>query len=208
MNKKLNQRQIVLNSLKKQALISLKELTSEGISPSTVTRMLDNGEIIRTSRGIYRDKDNHLGKMQGIAEVAKRIPNGIICLTSALYLHEIIEESPEIIWVAVKKNSWVPKLDNPSIKIVQFTEKYISQCVVTKKIKGIPVKVFGVNKSVVDCFRLRNKIGMDSARRSLEQTIIKNYINQDEIFEFAQQGRVTNLIYPYLIMYTANSSIG
>ena len=208
MSKKNKQRNIVLNSLNKQALISHKDLISKGISPTTVSRMVVDGDIIRVSRGLFQSKDSQLGELQGIAEAAMQIPNGVICLTSSLFLHGVIDEKPETIWVAVKKNSWIPKLDNSAIKVVQFTEKYLSQSIEVKIIQGIPIKVFGINRSIIDCFRLRNKVGIVAARKSLEQAMIKNYINQNEIFKFSQQGRVMNIVYPYLVMYCANSSIG
>ena len=140
MSRKNKQRDIVLNSLNKQALISHKSLISKGISPTTISRMIAKGDIVRVSRGLYHSTDIQLGEMQGIAKAAMQIPNGVICLTSALFLHGVIKEKPETIWVAVKKNSWVPKLDNPAIKIVQFSEKYMSQCIENKDIKGSTYK--------------------------------------------------------------------
>ena len=208
MSKKLRQRDIVFDLLNKQALISLKDLTRKGISPITVSRMVVDGDIKRVSRGLYQSMDSQLGELQDIAEAAKLVPNGVFCLTSSLYIHGVISEKPESIWVAVKKNSWVPKLDNTAIKIVQFTEKFMSQCVETKDIKGIPIKVFGISKSVVDCFRFRNRIGLDIALKSLEHLMIENSVDSSEIYKFAKLGRVINIVHPYFVMYSANSSIG
>ena len=205
---KSTQRDLVLKNLNNQALLRLKELTDQGVTPSTISRMVDNGDIMRVARGIYQASDNNLGKLQRFAEVAKLVPNGIICLTSALFLHGVLNENPENIWVAVEKNSWVPKHEHRAIKIVRFSNKYYSECVEIKDIKGIPIRTFSIGKSVVDCFRFRNKIGFDTARKSLEQTLIKDFGAQNEIFDLAQKSRVFKIVYPYLVMYCANSSIG
>ena len=202
------QKTIVRKNLSKQGVVCLKELTKQGIVPSTLTRMVRTGEVIRVSHGVYRSSSIERSDLQKIAEVAKIIPKGIICLTSALYLHGVLEEAPPDIWVAIKKNSWIPNFNELPIRIIQCSEKYFSNYVETKLVNGIQVKTFGVAKSVVDCFRHRNKLGFEVARKSLESTISRKISYSGEVMEIARHNRVANVVRPYVQILVSNRSIG
>ena len=204
----INQKSIIKNLLSKQGVIRPKDLTKLGVVPSTLTRMVHSGEVKRVARGLYEPNNFEFNEFHDITKASKMIPNGVICLTSALFLHGFLKEAPPVIWVAIKKNSWVPKFNKLPIHVIQYSEKYFSNYVETKMINGVSVKVFGVAKSVVDCFRHRNKIGLETARKSLESTISRKISYSGEVMEIARKNRVAKVMRPYVQILVSNRSIG
>ena len=201
------QKEFVKEQLNKHSVLRLKDLTDLGVVPSTVSRMVQTGEVKRVARGLYQSGSSGNDQFNKIVKASKMIPKGIICLTSALFLHEILNESPSKIWVAIKKNSWVPKIDQLPIQIIQYSEKYFFNHVEIKVINGTPVKTFSVAKSVVDCFRHRNKLGFEVARKSLESTISRKISYSSEIMDIARSNRAVNILRPYVQMLISNRSI-
>lgn len=182
----------------------LAELRAAGITAATVSRMERNGEVLRLARGLYQLPDAPLDAGHSLAEVSKRVPNGVVCLTSALAFHGLTDQFPRKVWLAIGQKDWAPKADGSTIRIVRFTAGLLGEGVETHLIEGVPVKVFGVAKTVADCFRHRNKIGQSVAIEGLQEALRQRKAIPAEIARQAERGGVATIIRPYLEALTAN----
>jgi predicted transcriptional regulator of viral defense system len=163
-----------------------------------------DGEVLRLARGLYQLPDAELDVNHSMAEVAKRAPKAVICLVSALAFHGLTDQLPRQIWLAIGRKDWAPKPDGPAMRIVRFTESLLTESVETHVIEGVPVKVFGIAKTIADCFRYRNKIGLSIAMEGLQEALRQRRTSPGEIANQAERGGVGSVIRPYLEALTAN----
>lgn len=198
------QRQAALALLRERGMMRLAELRAAGITAATVSRMERNGEVLRLARGLYQLPDAPLDAGHSLAEVAKRVPNGVVCLTSALAFHGLTDQLPRNVWLAIGQKDWAPTADGSTIRIVRFTASLLGEGVETHLIEGVPVKVFGVAKTVADCFRYRNKIGQSVAIEGLQEALRQRKATPAEIARQAERGGVATVIRPYLEALTTN----
>ena len=133
----------------------LSEFKNVGITAATIKRMVEAGEVIRLSRGLYQMPDAPLDVNYNLAEAAKRVPKGVVCLVSALAYHDLTDQLPRAVWMAIGTKDWAPKAESPRIRIVRFTDALLTDDVIAVHIENVPVKVFGVAKTIADCFRYR-----------------------------------------------------
>ena len=160
--------------------------------------------MLRLARGLYQLSDAPLDANHSLAEVAKRIPKGVVCLVSALAFHGLTDQLPRQVWLAIGQKDWPPKPDGTPIRIVRFTESLLNESAETHVIEGVPVKVFGIVKTIADCFRYRNKIGLSVAIEGLQEALRQRKATPGEIARQAEHGGVTTVIRPYLEALTAN----
>ncbi len=200
-----SQRQIAHALLEKRGIMRLAELHEAGVTAATVSRMERDGEVIRLSRGLYQLPDAALDVSHSLAEAAKRTPKGVVCLVSALAFHGLTDQLPRRVWMATGKKDWAPKPDGAPIRVVRFTESLLAEGVETYMIEGVSVKVFDVAKTVADCFRHRNKIGLSVAIEGLQETLRQRKATPAEIARQAERGGVSTVIRPYLEALTANA---
>lgn len=199
-----SQRQIAHALLEARGIVRLAELRNVGVTAATVSRMERDGEVIRLARGLYQLPDAPLDASHSLAEAAKRLPRGIVCLVSALAFHGLTDQLPKNIWMAIGKKDWAPKPDGMPIRVVRFTESLLAESVETHAIEGVPVKVFGVAKTVADCFRHRSKVGLSVAIEGLQESLRQRKATPAEIARQAERGGVSTVIRPYLEALTAN----
>ena len=204
MTEPVSQRQIARDFLEVHGIVRLAELRSVGVTAATVSRMERDGEVIRLARGLYQISDAPLETDHSLAEAAKRLPKGIVCLVSALALHGLTDQLPKKVWLAIGKKDWAPRSDGMPIRVVRFTESLLAESVETHMIESVPVKVFGVAKTVADCFRHRNKIGLSVAIEGLQEALRQRKATPAEIAHQAEHGGVSTVIRPYLEALTAN----
>ena len=190
--------------LRKQGMVRLSEFTRAGITAATISRMVANGEVIRLARGLYQLPDAPLDANHSLAEAAKRVPKGVICLVSALAFHELTDQLPCVVWMAVGAKYWEPKGGRPPIRIVRFTNTLLTDDVATVGIEGVPVKIFSVAKTVADCFRHRRTIGQSVALEGLREALRQQKATPAEIARHAERGSVATVVRPYLEALTAN----
>ena len=133
-----------------------------------------------------------------MAEACKRSPNGVICLLSALRFHKITTQAPFEIWIALKGTAWHPKIDRPRIRFVRFSGPAFDTGIERHKIEGVSVKVYNPAKTVADCFKYRNKIGLDVAIEALRECRSEGKCSNDELWEYAKVCRVSRVIKPYM----------
>jgi predicted transcriptional regulator of viral defense system len=199
-----SQRQIARGLLAARGIVRLAELRSAGVTAATVSRMERHGEVLRLARGLYQLPGAQLDTSHSLAEAAKRLPKGIICLVSALAYHGLTDQLPKKVWLAIGKKDWAPKPDGAPFRIVRFTDGLLAESVETHVIEGIPVKVFGVAKTVADCFRHRNKVGLSVTIEGLQEALRQRKATPGEIARQAERGGVSTVIRPYLEALTAN----
>ena len=199
-----SQRQVARAFLAAQGIARLAELRRVGVTAATVSRMERDGEVVRLSRGLYQLADAPLDAQHSLAEAAKRLPRGVVCLTSALAFHGLTDQLPKNVWLAIGKKDWAPKPNGMPIRIVRFTEELLAKSVETHVIEGVPVKVFGVAKTVADCFRHRRSVGLTVAIEGLQEALRQRKATAGEIARQAERGGVFTVIRPYLEALTAN----
>ncbi|WP_234843719.1 type IV toxin-antitoxin system AbiEi family antitoxin domain-containing protein [Sinorhizobium meliloti] len=162
--------------------------------------------LARTKSAFYAIIPNTCCLWMGtsLAEAAKRVPKGVVCLVSALAFHGLTDQLPRQIWLAIGQKDWAPKSDGTPIHIVRFTENLLNDSVETHVVEGVTVKVFGVVKTIADCFRYRNKIGLSVAIEGLQEALRQRKATPGEIARQAERGGVATVIRPYIEALTAN----
>ena len=204
MPKDKTQRDCALEMLWDRGIVRLSEFKAAGITAATIGRMRQDGEVLRLARGLYQLPDAPLDINHSLAEAAKRVPKGVVCLTSALAFHELTDQLPRSVWLAIGKNDWSPTDDEASLRIVRFTDKFLKEDVETTSIEGVSVKVFGVAKTITDCFRHRRSVGQSIALEGLQEALRQRKATPAEIAKSAAYGGVATVVRPYLEALTAN----
>jgi predicted transcriptional regulator of viral defense system len=199
-----SQREAAKALLQERGIVRLAELRTAGITAATMSRMERDGEVLRLARGLYQLPDAPLDARHNLAEAAKRVPKGVVCLVSALAFHGLTDQLPRKVWLAIGQKDWAPKPDSSSIRIVRFTESLLTEDVETHIIESVPVKVFSVAKTIADCFRHRRKIGQTVAIEGLQEALRQRKATPGEIARQAERGGVSTVIRPYLEALTAN----
>lgn len=205
MAKPRTQRELAQTLLKKQGIMRLLELREAGVTAATMSRMERACEVIRLSRGVYQLPDADLDPNHSLAEAAKRVPKGIVCLVSALAFHGLTDQLPPKVWMAIGPKDWAPQRSGTGIRIVRFTDSLLSEGIETHVIEGVSVKVFGVAKTVADCFRHRGKVGLSVAIEGLQEALRQRKATPAEIARQAEKGGVSTVVRPYLEALTANA---
>lgn len=204
MKKGSGQREQARLLLEQRGIVRLSEFKASSITAATISRMVKDGEVLRLARGLYQLPDALLEVHHSLAEAAKKLPKGVVCLVSALAYHDLTDQLPRAVWMAIGTKDWEPKTDTPPIRTVRFTEALLSDDVLTEHIEGVPVKVFGVAKTIADCFRHRRTVGQSVALEGLQEALRKRKTTPAEIARHAERGGVATVIRPYLEALTAN----
>lgn len=192
------QKDKVIELLSGGQVMRSSELTQFGIDRKIIQRMENDGEIIRLSRGLYSLPNAAPSTHYSLLEAQKHIPNGVICLLSALVYHDIGTQNPHLVWMAIPHRSRTPKIENLPVKIVRMTDEPYERGKTEVKIEGGILKIYDIPKTVADCFKFRNKIGIDVAIEALKDVIGHKRATVDELLKAADVCRVRKIITPYL----------
>ena len=184
--------------LAQQGLLRVCDLTSRGLHPEYLRRLYQKGLVRREGRGLYIAADAEISVHYGLAQVAKRIPHGVICLLSALSFHEIGTQLPHQVWMAIDRRAAKPKTQFPPLRVMRFSGAALAEGIETYQIEGVPVQIFNPAKTVADCFKYRNKIGLDIALEALKECIRDRRTTMDDLWHFAKVCRMTNVMRPYM----------
>lgn len=190
--------QKVIKLFKKNGVVRPRDLEKIGVSAVYLNKLFHEGVLEKPSRGIYLLKDADVNEYQTLIEVSKRIPHGVVCLLSALQFHKITTQLPFEIWLAIDVKARRPKGDLPPLRICTFSKPALSYGVEQHKIGGAVVKVYSPAKTVADCFKYRNKIGLDVAIEALRAVWSKKKASMDELYQAAKVCRIANVMRPYL----------
>ncbi len=175
-----------------------RELVAAGITRSELSRRVAAGQLMRVARGLYAMPDYQLGEHGALVTVAKRAPGVLFCLLTALRIHELTTQAPFEVWIAIGNKDHPPRLDYPPLRTVRFSSVALAAGVETHRVDGTEVQVTGVAKTVADCFKFRNKIGLDVALEALREARREKKATADELWRYAKINRVTNVMRPYL----------
>lgn len=189
--------EIVMNIIKNKGVVRAADLKKAGIARTTLQYMANQGVLRRVTRGVYTLAGQYL-TFEAFAEIMISTPRSVICLLSALQFHEITTQMPFETWVAIESNASRPK--SPNVRIVKLTGKAFSEGIETHEKEGLSVRVYCPAKTVVDCFKFRNKVGLDVAREALVDCLAQKKATRDEIWKYAKICRMTNIMRPYLEM--------
>ncbi|MDB5322808.1 MAG: transcriptional regulator [Phycisphaerales bacterium] len=188
----------IISLARKRGVLRARDLEPFGIARRVLSEMTEKGMLLRTGRGLYVLAGAEASEHHSLAEAQARVPAGVVCLLSALRFHGLTTQNPWEVWMAVTPASRRPKVDNPPLRIVRFSGKPFTDGIEHHPIDGVPVRVYSPAKTVADCFRYRNKIGIDVAIEALRDVWRRKRATADEISHFAAVCRVTNVMRPYV----------
>lgn len=187
-------------------MVRLREFAAAGVAEETVARLVRDGTVTRLARGLYQLANAKPDAAHSMAEAAKLVPKGVICLISALQFHGITTQLPSRVWMAIDRTTRRPAISHPPIRFVRFGERALIEGIEVHTIEGVPVRIYGAAKTVVDCFRYRNKIGTDVALEALHEALRKRRCSTNDIWKFARGLRILNVIRPYLEAMATNGT--
>ena len=196
----MRRRQIekIAHLAKASGVLRPRDLARHRISRMALSRMEARGEIERLARGLYALPGTSGTLHQSLAEVAKRAPKAVACLMTALSFHEIGTQSPFEVWIALPRGAWRPQLDHQRLRVLRFSGASFSSGVETHVIHGVKIRVYNAAKTVADCFKYRNKLGLDVALEVLRESWRAKKVTIDELNHYAEICRVRNVMRPYL----------
>lgn len=190
--------QAVLALAEQRPLLRARDLAAHGLPTMALSRLVAAGKLERVARGVYSLPGRSLSEHRSLAEVALRVPQGVVCLLSALRVHGIGTQAPFEVWLAIPHNSPTPRLDQPALRAIRMSGQALTEGIEQMQIDGVSVPVFNAAKTVADCFKYRNKIGLDVALEALRDGWAQRKLTADAIWHYATVDRVANVIRPYL----------
>jgi predicted transcriptional regulator of viral defense system len=188
----------VLGLARGSAVLRSRDLGPLGIPRVHLRRLLERGALERIGRGLYALPGADVTEHHSLAAACKRVPRGVVCLLSALAFHGLGTQAPREVWLAVGPGSRAPRAGTPPLRIVRMAGDAGAAGVEEHVIEGVPVKVFGAAKTVADCFKFRNAIGLDVALEALRAFRGSRRGGLDDLWKFARICRVANVLRPYL----------
>lgn len=190
--------QPILDLLGQKGILRPGDLDAIGTHRVVLTRMTAKGLLEKAGRGIYRLPDSQGSEHESLIAVATRVPQAVFCLLSALQFHALTTQLTRQLWIAMPRGSHTPRIDYPPVKMVQFAGSAYSEGIAVFERDQVKLRVYCVAKTVADCFKHRNKIGLDVALEALKDARAQNKASTDNIWRYARICRVSNVMRPYL----------
>jgi len=179
-------------------ILRSRDAVRAGIARTYLQQAVERGEIERVGRGIYTLAGRATTEYQTMLEVTRRVPNGIICLLSALRLHELTTANPHEVWIMIDQKARKPAFTLPLIRVVRSARKLLSEGIEEKRVGSLTLRVTNPARTVSDCFRYRNKIGLEIAIEALRECLRKKRCTMDDLWKYAKLARVANIMRPYI----------
>ena len=181
-----------------KGILRPRDLAAMKIPRAVLSRLCEAGEITRTARGLYVLGTENITENHTLAEVGRRVPHGVVCLLSALRFHELTTQIPGEVWLAIPPKARRPKGGTVSIRPVHFSGASLKEGIEEHVIESVSVRIYSAAKTVADCFKARNKIGLDVAIEALRDYWRKRKGTSDELWRYAKICRVAKFMQPYL----------
>ncbi len=178
-----------------------------GVSREYLGQLAAKGLVERVGRGLYRLPDAEVSAQHTLVEATRRVPRGVVCLLSALRFHGVTTQVPTDVWLAIGPKIWQPGVPDLPIHVVRFSGAALHEGIEEPVVEGAVLRVYSLAKTVADCFKYRNKIGLDVALEALRETLRERRTSVDEIWHYAQVGRVARVMRPYLEAVTWGSGL-
>jgi predicted transcriptional regulator of viral defense system len=175
-----------------------RDLERAGVNRTQLRRLVEGGHIERVARGLYTLPRGPRTERRDVAEAARRVPGGVVCLLSALRFHDLTTQNPFEVWLAIERKSWRPRVEHPPLRLVYLSGSALRRGVEEHEVDGVRVQVFSAAKTVADCFKFRNKIGTDVAVEALRDYRRKHRKQLEAVWRFAEIDRVARVMRPYL----------
>lgn len=194
----------VQDLLRQGGMLRARDFAAQGISRQQLKRMTESGEIERLGRGLYSLPNTEITRHHTLAEVCARVSHALVCLSSALQFHNLTTQAPAEVWILIDKVARVPKLDYPPLRVFRASGETLTAGVEEHIIEGIIVRVTNIPKTVADCFKYRNKIGLDVAIEALKESLRRDPrtgqrpTSREEIRRYARICHVERVMQPYL----------
>jgi len=188
----------LIDLTRSRGLIRPRDLAPLAISRVSLTRAVRSGQLERIGRGLYGLPGREISAHGSLAEVARRVPKGVVCLLSALRFHGLTTQAPFEVWLAIENKALAPKLDYPPLRIVRFSGEAFTDGVEKHTVDAVTVQVTSVAKTIADCFKFRHKIGIDVALEALRDAWKGKRMSSEDIWHYAKICRVANVMRPYL----------
>jgi predicted transcriptional regulator of viral defense system len=180
------------------AVLRARDAATNGLSRKRLWQLTRAGELERVARGVYVAPDAPMTEHHSLVEAAARVPHGVVCLLSALRFHQLGTQQPHDVWLAIDRKAWKPVLDGSPIHLVRFSGEALTFGVETHALEGIDVRITSREKTVADCFKYRNKVGLDVALEALREYLRSRRRSVDELVRAARVCRVARVMQPYL----------
>jgi len=190
--------QKLLDYVRKNSIIRACELDDLGISRVYLTRLVRDGRLERISRGLYQRPESDITRYFTLIQAAKRVPSGVICLLSALSFHDFTTQLPHQVWIAIERGKWEAGIRDLPLRFFEFSGKAFHEGIETHTVQGVDIRVYHPAKTVADCFKYRNKIGLDVALEALREGQRARKYTNEELWHYANVCRVANIMRPYL----------
>ena len=187
-----------LKLVKRMGLVRPKELSQHRIPVIYLRRLVQRGQLVQPARGVYAVAGHEPTLHHSLAAVSKRIPRGVVCLISALAYHEIGTQLPSVVWLAINQRSRPLVTKGLPVRIVRFSGRALTEGVQEHKIEGATVWVTNPAKTIADCFKFRNKIGMDAVIEALRLYRRTSDFDVNELMKFGKICRVERVMRPYV----------
>ena len=188
---------LALELLQEKVMVRAHEFARNGVAGETLQQLLRSGVLVRVSRGLYAAPDRALNEHDQLAQLAIKHPRVVFCLLTALQIHGLTTQAPHEVWVAISPNARAPQVEFPPLRVVRLSDPDIQiEQISLDGVVRIPVT--SAAKTVVDCFKFRNKIGLDVALQALKDAWRQKKVSMDDLWESAQLCRMTNVMRPYL----------
>lgn len=191
-------RQETLRIIGTMGIARARDLEARGVSRALLSRLVNEGLVLRQSRGIYVVANHAPTAEHTLAQVAKRVPEGVFCLLTALRLHGLTTQSPAEVWIALPEKARRPRLDYPRLRIARFSGEALTKGIEERRAEGVTLRMYSPAKTVADCFKYRNKIGIDVAVEALRDFSRKHRGGATDLARYARICRVARVMQPYL----------
>ncbi len=184
-------------------LLRSADVRAIGVSPQLLVNLQQKGQLVRVARGVYSLPDAPITEHQTLIEVCQRVPKAVVCLLSALRYHDVGTQAPHQVWIALPESAHTPILDYPVLRVVHLRGAAYSDGIETIDDQGAPIRVYGIAKTIADCFKFRQKIGLDIPLEALKDAWQRRLVSIDDLTRHARVNRVERIMRPYLEALTA-----
>jgi predicted transcriptional regulator of viral defense system len=196
--KGLTKLQKVIRLVKRRGSVRPRDLVAEDLPADYLDRLRRRGVVERVARGVYAWPDADVTEQHSLAAASLAVPNGVVCLLSALQFHRLTTQTPHEVWVALPNKAWTPRVKAPKLRVVRFSGPALTRMVEEHTLEKVRVRVYSPAKTVADCFKFRNTVGLDVAIEALRDCWRMKKATIDELWEAAQVCRMANVMRPYI----------